>query len=88
MAYDDVMVADLQKNILVQFGEHSRPISIPPHQNLEVDKLKERVKTVFKDVIAETEFFLQLKDDEWGGSCGSGNSRSQYTSGCGTYYYM
>ena len=29
--------------------------------------MKERVRTVFKDVIAEADFFLQLKDDEWGG---------------------
>ena len=60
-------MADSHKSILVQFGEHRRPLSIPANQNVEAANLKERVRTAFMDVIAEADFFLQLKDDEWGG---------------------
>ena len=52
------------KTVLVSLLEHTRPLSIPVDGDL-----KQHVKNLFSDVIqahAVADFFLQLKDENWG----------------------
>ena len=57
----------IEKRVLVSCGVRNRVVTFNSNGAKDSVLLEESIKSVFSDVLCDKNFFLQVKDVEWGG---------------------
>ena len=52
-----------KKTVLVSLDDRNRPVTFTGNKQ----ELLKEIKTVFKDLLGDSQVFLQVKDENWGG---------------------
>ena len=54
--------------VLVHLGQYTRPVSVRFDTGRCFSAMMEAIRRSFQDVLAQQEFFMQIKREEWGGA--------------------